>query len=42
LNASLVDLDEYYEKGRICVKIKCQDFLTFMRLQHEAEELKRK
>ena len=35
-------IDEYYDEGKIFVKMQCKDFMTFMRMQHEVEELKRK
>ncbi|CAD8105570.1 unnamed protein product [Paramecium sonneborni] len=35
-------IDEFYQQGKITVKLKSKDFMTFMRWQHEVEELKRK
>ncbi|CAD8125311.1 unnamed protein product [Paramecium sonneborni] len=35
-------LEEYKLDKEICVDMDCQDIITFMRLQHEVEEMRRK
>ncbi|CAD8144304.1 unnamed protein product [Paramecium pentaurelia] len=41
-NNSLVKLDEYKIDKEIYVDIDCKDITTFLRLQHEVEEMRRK
>lgn len=36
------EIEEYYQDGKIVVNMHSRDLMTFVRLQHEVDELKRK
>ncbi|CAD8125696.1 unnamed protein product [Paramecium sonneborni] len=42
INNDKAILEEYKLDKEICVDMDCQDIITFMRLQHEVEEMRRK
>lgn len=39
---NLTSIDETFEQNKIVIKVKTKDFFSFIRLEHEADELRRK
>lgn len=36
------EIEETFDQNKITIKLKTKDFFTFIRLEHEADEMRRK
>lgn len=41
-NAESRDLEEYFEGGQLSINLQSNDLMTFLRYEHEAQELIRR